>query len=289
MNLTCSRRPGFRIEALPVVADQIAGGELLALFVAEPAVGHRHEPDVDVEPGLMTGMAERRRSAARLRQVADQDAVPSGGLRRLRRKFFEEADQRRVAPVAITRQPHHLPGLAIARQLDAALQAAARVVADRHRLPERGQVLLAEQVARGEHRLLLALFVRTCGRQRRGLGDGRRGWSGRTRLGRLLRRRSRRQGRQCWRWAGDVSAGTGALTAGASAGLVVCAWPKCPTSAKARSSAPAAHERQHHNRTNHANFLGLPARSVRLNAKLGLNAEAGVLQKLRSDISDFYG
>ena len=47
------RRPGFRIDVLPVVGDQIDRGRLLALLVAQRVVRHRHEPDIDIEAGLV--------------------------------------------------------------------------------------------------------------------------------------------------------------------------------------------------------------------------------------------
>ena len=52
----------------------------------------------------MAHVSERQRAAARLRQVADQDAFPAGGLGGERREFFQELDQARVAPIAVARQ-----------------------------------------------------------------------------------------------------------------------------------------------------------------------------------------
>jgi hypothetical protein len=103
-------------------------------------VRHRQEPDVHVEPDLVAQMAERQRTAARLRHVADQDALPAGRLGGERREPLQELDQFRMAPIAIARQPHHLPVRAVDRQLDAALQTAARVVADGHRVAEARQL-----------------------------------------------------------------------------------------------------------------------------------------------------
>ena len=55
-------------------------------------------------------------------------------LRHLLGKPLQERDQLRMAPVAIAREPHHLPGLAVDRQRDAAGKAAVGVEADRARL-----------------------------------------------------------------------------------------------------------------------------------------------------------
>src|SRR5262245_7531554 len=113
------RRPGLRVEALPVVGHEIDGRDGVTLFPGQHAVRHRHEPDIDVEAGLMTSVVARRRSAARLRQVADQDTFPASRLGGSRREFFHELDQAGMAPIAITRQAHHLPGRSVDRQFDA--------------------------------------------------------------------------------------------------------------------------------------------------------------------------
>ena len=99
----------------------------------ELAVGHRREPDVGVETDLMAGMAGEHRAAARLRHVADQETAPAG-LRRLVGQPLEELHQARMAPVAVARQPHHLPGLAVDRQRHGAGEAALGVEADGARL-----------------------------------------------------------------------------------------------------------------------------------------------------------
>src|SRR3569833_1885897 len=107
---------------------------------------HRHEPDIDVESDLVAHVSERQRPAARLRHVADEDAVPAGRLGVGGREALEEADEVGMAPVAVARQAHDLPVLAGYRQRHAALQATARVVADRHCLAERRQFLLVEKL-----------------------------------------------------------------------------------------------------------------------------------------------
>src|SRR5262249_17349212 len=62
--------------------------------------------------------------------IADEEARPAE-LRRLAGETFEQVDQPRVTPVAIARQPHDLPGLAVDRQRLRAGEAAVRVEADR--------------------------------------------------------------------------------------------------------------------------------------------------------------
>ena len=96
--------------------------------------GIGRQPDVGVEPDLMRRVAGQHRAAARLRDVADEHARPAVDGRHLFGETLEEGDQRRVAPVAVARQPHHLPGRAVDRQRLGAGEAAVRVEADRARL-----------------------------------------------------------------------------------------------------------------------------------------------------------
>jgi molybdate transport system substrate-binding protein len=87
---------------------------LLALAPGKLATGHRREPDVSVEADLMAGVAGEHRATARLRQVADEEPAPAD-LGSLVGEPFEELHQARIAPVAIARQAHHLPSLAVDR------------------------------------------------------------------------------------------------------------------------------------------------------------------------------
>src|SRR5262245_10929709 len=75
-----SSTPVFTIDVFAVRGNQVDGGNLVAFLLAQHTIRHRHEPDVDVEPDLMTFMPEWKRPAARLRHVADQDSLPAGGF-----------------------------------------------------------------------------------------------------------------------------------------------------------------------------------------------------------------
>jgi hypothetical protein len=54
-------------------------------------------------------MSEWKRTAARLRHIANQDATPAGGFGGQWREPFQEFHQLRMPPIAIARHPHHLP------------------------------------------------------------------------------------------------------------------------------------------------------------------------------------
>ena len=120
----CACVQTFGIDVEPVVSHRHGGRHEFALFARKLAIGHRREPDVGIEPDLMAGVAGQHRAAARLRHVADQKAVPSD-LLGLVRQSLEKCDQLRMAPIAIARQPHDLPGRAVDRQRDGARKAAA--------------------------------------------------------------------------------------------------------------------------------------------------------------------
>ena len=160
------RRPGLRIEVLAVGGDQAGGRHRLALLSAQAMARHRHEPDVDVEADLMAHMAEGQRAAARLRHVADQDAVPAGGLGGERREALQEPDQFGMAPVAVARQAHHLPVSArrpaVRRRLQTAAAGNSRSRATR---PVLGSFLAREQIFGRLVRSIsdLVIFGRFCG------------------------------------------------------------------------------------------------------------------------------
>ncbi len=112
-----ARREDFRIDVEPVVAHHHDGGHFLALFARQSMIRHRRQPDVGVEPDLVAGVAGQRRTAARLPDVADQYAGPAGVLVRLDRQPLQQRDHVGMSPIAVARQPHHLPGVAVDRHL----------------------------------------------------------------------------------------------------------------------------------------------------------------------------
>ena len=75
----------------------------------ENAVGHRREPDIGVEPDLMAGMAGDHRTAAGLRHVADEETRPAVEAARVARETLKKVEQARMSPIAVAREPHHLP------------------------------------------------------------------------------------------------------------------------------------------------------------------------------------
>ena len=91
-------------------------------------------------------MTGQHRAAARLRHVADQDPGPAGILVGLRRQPLDQCDHIGMRPVAIARQPHHLPGVAGQRQGLRAGDAALGIEADHPRRPGCGEDLAAEQL-----------------------------------------------------------------------------------------------------------------------------------------------
>ena len=114
-----ARWPGvktLRIDVEPVGAHHHDRRHLLALVARQLPVRHRRQPDVGVEPDLVAGVPGEHRTAARLRHVADQDPGPAGILVGLGRQPLQQRDHVGMRPVAIARQPHHLPGVAGDRQ-----------------------------------------------------------------------------------------------------------------------------------------------------------------------------
>ena len=82
--------------------------------------GIGREPDVGVESDLMAGVAGDHRTAARLRHVADEEAGPAVERPRVARQPLEIVEQARMSPIAVAREPHHLPVGAVDRKRDAA-------------------------------------------------------------------------------------------------------------------------------------------------------------------------
>ena len=178
------------IDVEPVGAHHHDRGHFLALVARQSPVRHRRQPDVGVEPDLMAGVAGQHRAAARLRHVADQDSRPAGVLARLGRQPRHQRDQVRMPPIAVARQPHHLPALAIDRQRFGAGDAALGIEADHARRHRRRQHLAAEQflgaelriVGIGQRRQRLWIDAALVLRQRRGGADDGCGISRRVRI-----------------------------------------------------------------------------------------------------------
>src|SRR5262249_36334968 len=105
-----------------------------------------------------------QRPAARLRHVANQKTVPANFFRVLG-KPFDEANELWVAPVAVTRQPHGLPGRPRDRQRHSAGEAAAEIAADRARRPWKRRRFARKQFL-GRRRWRVRIFQR---RQRLGI------------------------------------------------------------------------------------------------------------------------
>ena len=57
----------------------------------------------------MAGMAGDHRAAARLRHVADEETRPAVEATRVARQVLEIVEQARMSPIAVAREPHHLP------------------------------------------------------------------------------------------------------------------------------------------------------------------------------------
>src|SRR5829696_7420973 len=88
------------------------------------------EPDISVEAKLVRRMAREHGAAARLRDVTDEKTGPPVNLRHLFGDSLKEGNEPWMAPVAVTRQAHHLPSSAINRQRNATGHAAAGVAAN---------------------------------------------------------------------------------------------------------------------------------------------------------------
>src|SRR5580700_11163324 len=95
----------------------------------------------------MAVVAARHRTAARLRQVADEEAVPPD-LLRLAGEALEKGDELRMSPIAVARRAHHLPGRAVDRQRYGAGEAALRIKTDGVRSKREGFGLARKQLFR---------------------------------------------------------------------------------------------------------------------------------------------
>ena len=158
------RRRPMRRDRKPVLAHHVDRRHCLAFLPGGRAVRHRGQPDVGVEADLMGGVAGQHRAAARLGNIADQNAVPDAFGLRLAREALEESDHRRIPPHAIAREAHDLPGLAVDRQRFRSGETAARIEADRARWAFGRRQRPAEHFLGGQPR------VRRIGERGQGLG-----------------------------------------------------------------------------------------------------------------------
>ena len=71
------------VDREPVGPHHVDGGHLFALGAVESMIWRRRQPHVGVEADLVRSVAGQHRPAARLRNVADQNARPDAFLRRL--------------------------------------------------------------------------------------------------------------------------------------------------------------------------------------------------------------
>jgi hypothetical protein len=134
---------GIDVEA--VLAHHHGRGNAFALLARQAPVRHRRQPHIGVEAELVRSVTRHHRPAARLREIADEDAVPARDLRGLGRESLEHRNEFRVPPVAIARETHRLPVLAVDRERDCTREAALGVEPDRACAHGRGVAHLAEQ------------------------------------------------------------------------------------------------------------------------------------------------
>ena len=137
--------PHLRIDRLPIGRHHGSGRQILPLPLGQAPVGHRHEPDVGIEPDLVAGMAAQHRPAAGLGKVADQQARPAVVLARLDGQLLHQRDEVGMAPVAVARQAHGLPRGAVDGERLGAREASLGVEADRASRHRRGRLDGAEQ------------------------------------------------------------------------------------------------------------------------------------------------
>ena len=131
---------------------------VLPLLRRQDSVGHRGQPNVDIETDLMTRMAGDHWSAARLRHVADKKPRPAIKGACVARKPLEKIEQPRIAPVAVAGEPHHLPVRAVDGKRHAASEASFGIRAYRasceRRRRRRGAKQFFSRRALGLRRLL---------------------------------------------------------------------------------------------------------------------------------------
>ena len=88
--------PDRRVDVAAILGDDIRCGHLFAFDPAQFSIRHRRQPNIGIKADLVARMSTDHRTAARLRHVTDQEAIPSAGLVHLDGKLLQETDQRRV-------------------------------------------------------------------------------------------------------------------------------------------------------------------------------------------------
>ena len=159
-----SLRPVRAVDRKAVLGHHVDRRHVLPLLARQGVVGHRRQPDVGVEADLMRGVAGQHRAAAGLGDVADENAVPDAFGLGLAGEPLEEGDHRRIAPHAVAREPHHLPGLAVHGQHPGAGETASPVIADRAGLG------LDRRHRAAEHLFGRKFWIGRIGERRKGLG-----------------------------------------------------------------------------------------------------------------------
>mmetsp|Transcript_22550 Transcript_22550/g.36660 ORF Transcript_22550/g.36660 Transcript_22550/m.36660 type:complete len:210 (-) Transcript_22550:2704-3333(-) len=105
------------VRAAPIVIHKGPGGpaqgngrNVFALVPAEVDAGCRQHPDIDVQAQLVTAMTRQHRPATGLADITDIKAPPTGLFGGKARQVLDEIEGLGMAPVAIARQAHRLPG-----------------------------------------------------------------------------------------------------------------------------------------------------------------------------------
>src|SRR5262249_58551456 len=106
-----SLSPQCRINVAQIGRDHIGGRAELAFLAALHVVWHLRKPNIDIEADLMAGVLGKHRPTAWLRHVANQKTVPAN-LFCVRGKSFDEANEFRIAPVAVSGRPPDMAGCA---------------------------------------------------------------------------------------------------------------------------------------------------------------------------------
>ena len=144
MSAVCLWVHTFRINVAQIGRDHIGAGAELSLLAALRVVWHRRKPNINVKADLMAGVLGKHLPPARLRHIANQKTIPAN-LFCVRGKRFDEANELRIAPVAVTRRPHDLPGRPSDRQRHSAGEAAVKIAADRARRSGKRRRFACEQ------------------------------------------------------------------------------------------------------------------------------------------------